>query len=294
MTHPHDQHARYQFLPDPDRRYSQRRRFGLGRHVNHDPRSRRYAYRAAPITFRPVRHERKVPIFDQGNLGSCTGNAFLGVLGTEPYFSALPPGGLVLGDPLRAIPWNEAGAVSLYSAITAADDFDGTYPPDDTGSDGLSAAKVLTAAAIVPGYQHTFSLTDAMAALQDYPLAVGTFWTEQMFEPDGNGTISIGGTIDGGHEWIVDEYVPAGFPTATGRPAASAMVGGTTSWGTSFGIGGRFYLTATDFGKLLKQDGDVIVLTPPTAPAPTPSAPAAGTAEALAAEIRATLDRWGL
>jgi hypothetical protein len=55
----------------------------LGRHVNHD--SRNYAY-ALPVlpkaAIQTVHWQRAIPILDQGQLGSCTGNAGTGFLGT--------------------------------------------------------------------------------------------------------------------------------------------------------------------------------------------------------------------
>ena len=50
----------------------------LGRHVEHDPRSR--AFSAGTAAFKTIRHLRHGKAFDQGDLGSCTGNAMAGVL----------------------------------------------------------------------------------------------------------------------------------------------------------------------------------------------------------------------
>lgn len=302
MTNPEPK--RYRIEPEPRERVIAEARevYGLGRHVNHDPRSRRFVYRAPQVTLAPVFHERHIPIFDQGQLGSCTGNAALGILATAPYWDAEPQSwhdNGPLGSTGR-IPWTEAGAVGLYSVLTAEDDYPGAYPPDDTGSDGLTAAKVLTATGIVPGYQHTFTLTDALQALQHFPLLVGTEWLDSMFYPNNVGIIRASGPIDGGHEWIVDEFIPAGRIPHVGAYPLSAkadFIGGTTSWGTSFGLDGRFYLSVPDFGKLLAADGEVIVLTPPNAPAPQPTpapSPASDADKALAAAMRTWLEANGL
>lgn len=293
-------HKRYILQPGAQHAIALGRPFGLGRHVNHDPASRRYPFRLAPdraaAALEPVYHQRHIPIFDQGELGSCTGNAALGILATGPYWDAEPPSWHEYG-PLSVttrIPWTEDGAIMVYTAATRADDFEGEYPPDDTGSDGLSAAKVLVNSGTIPGYQHTFSLPDALAALQHFPLMVGTVWTEAMFEPDAYGLIHLAGAALGGHEWIVDEYVPEGFQSrAGGHPLHESVVGGTTSWGESFGVGGRFYLKMSDFGRLLDADGDVIVLTPPNAEPPVPE-PAENADAALAAAMRAWLEAKGL
>src|SRR3954471_15061773 len=104
-------------VEQPDRR--------LGRHVNHDPRSRAYAYLATGRTLQPVRHTRHAAVLDQGNLGSCTGNAMTGALASDPLYAGLPSGTTL----------DENLAVHLYSVATSMDDFNGTYPPEDTGSD---------------------------------------------------------------------------------------------------------------------------------------------------------------
>ena len=302
MTQPVPNH--YRIEPEPRERViaGPMEVYGLGRHVNHDPHSRRFAFRTPHTALAAVFHERHVPIFDQGSLGSCTGNAALGILATGPYWDAEPQAwhdNGPLGSTGR-FPWTEQGAVFLYSALTAADDYPGAYPPDDTGSDGLTAAKVLTAAGIIPGYQHTFSLTDALQALQHFPLLVGTVWLDDMFYPDKQGRIRPTGPVDGGHEWIVDEFVPKGFIPRSGPHPLSEKydaIGGTTSWGTSFGLDGRFYLSVPDFGKLLASDGDVIVLTPPNAPAPDPApapSPASDADRTLAAAMRTWLEAKGL
>ena len=43
----------------------------LGRHVRHDPRSLRYLYPAREVSgLVSVRHQRYIPVLDQGDLGS--------------------------------------------------------------------------------------------------------------------------------------------------------------------------------------------------------------------------------
>lgn len=307
MTSP--QNRRYTIDPGPQGQYVRRglRDYGLGRHVNQDPRSRRYVYRAAPASYGSVFHVRHIAVFDQGELGSCTGNAGLGILATGPYWEALTSTQQATG-PGHGYTWDETGAVALYSDATEADGFPGDYPPDDTGSDGLTVAKLLTGDGIIPGYRHTFDLAGALAALQDFPLLVGTIWTDGMFDPDTRGRIAPTGRVAGGHEWIVDEFVPAsrvpvGVPATVPAAVLSQRydhIGGTTSWGDSFGIAGRFYMRTDDFGRLLAQDGDVIVLTPPNRPAPQPAPdpdappPAADPDRVLAQSMRTWLTAKGL
>lgn len=228
----------------------------LGRRVNHDTESWRYAWRTPHPGRRltSVRHTRRVPVLDQGQLGSCTGNAGIGCLGTDPYYATISP-----TDHWHAL--NEADAVALYSSATGADDYPGQYPPDDTGSDGLTIAKVLTEAGEIAGYQWAFTVADALAALQTRPLISGVPWYDDMFNPDpATGIASIGGTLAGGHEFVVDEY-----------DADRQLVGCTNSWGTGWGMSGRFYLRVTDWATLLAEQGDVTIFVPSTDPPPIPT-----------------------
>jgi hypothetical protein len=240
------------------RRYIESHDVRLNRHVHHDSMSKLYPFPTDGLTIQTVRHQRHGAVLDQGNLGSCTGNAGIGDLMTDPCAGTT-------NSPRYTL--DETGAVQLYSDATAADGYPGQYPPDDTGSDGLTIAKVLKKSGLISGYQHTFTIDDALKALSQYPLMVGTQWMNSMFNPDANGVLTVdkGSGVAGGHEYVVDEY-----------DATRDMVGFTNSWGNGWGLAGRAYMKADDLGWLLEQQGDVIVLLPTTVPAPpspTPPSP---------------------
>jgi len=221
----------------------------LGRHVNHDSRSRLYPFNTSGLTLVSIRHPRHIPVFDQGNLGSCTGNAGIGCLGTGIFFDGT--GGYYSLD--------ESGAVALYGDATKADPYEGEYPPTDTGSDGLTIAKVLTAAGEIAGYQHTFTLIDALKALTVTPFITGVNWFDGMFEPATDGRVTATGNLAGGHEFIADQL-----------DVESERIWFTNSWGAGWGVNGRFYMNWSDYGSLLAQQGDVTIFVPVTAPAPEP------------------------
>jgi hypothetical protein len=235
----------------------------LGRHVNHDPRSKQFAFDGSNVALKTVRHPRYIPVLDQADLGSCTGEAGTGWLGTGVMWTLLPPNLLSPTDETL----DQAFAVQLYSDATKADPYDGTYPPTDTGSDGLSVAKVLKARGLVSGYTHTFSLDDALSALSTQAVMVGVNWYESMFDPDSNGlvTISPKSPVAGGHEFVVDEI-----------NVEQKVVGATNSWGTGWGVNGRFYLSFDTLGRLLSEDGDCTVPVPVNKPAPVPAPPVPG------------------
>ena len=115
----------------------------LGRHVEHDPRS--WSFSAGTSAVKTVTHQRHGKAFDQGDLGSCTGNAMAGLLMTDPFW--------VQGRTLT-----EADAVKLYKVATTLDSIPGKYPPTDTGSSGLGVMKAAVKAGYIAGYAHTFAL----------------------------------------------------------------------------------------------------------------------------------------
>lgn len=225
----------------------------LGRHLNHDPRSRQYRFKAAPtVTLADVEHTIHIPILDQGNIGSCVANTGTEIMASDVFWSTLTPaeqGAL-----------NESWAVRLYHDLTVADGYPGTYPPDDTGSDGLTLAKVLTSRKLISGYQHIFDVTSALAALQKSALAIGMKWLTGCDRPNSDGIVTYTGTERGGHEITAYKYI-----------ASEQLVGLRNHWSSSWGAAGTFYMTVADFGKALANDGDATVLVPRTSPAPTPS-----------------------
>lgn len=238
----------------------------LGRNVNHDPRSKQYPVRAPRRTMlKSVRHVRHVPVFDQGDLGSCTGNAALGCLGTGVFYATMDDA------EVARWPWDQQGAVGVYSEATRIDPFAGQYPPTDTGSDGLSVAKVCKRAGLIAGYEHAFGLIEAVSALQRRPFITGTLWLSDMHEPDADGVVHPLGRVEGGHEYVGDEYVDVGNPFGPrARMASAPMIGFTNSWGTGWGTEGRFYMSAQEYGTLLAEQGDVTFFVPSDEVAPEP------------------------
>lgn len=225
----------------------------LKRNIYHDPRSKLFRFDATGLTIKSVKHVRHIPILDQGQLGSCTGNAGIGAIATDPLFPALPK--------ISPYSLDEAGAVKLYSDATKIDEYNGTYPPTDTGSSGLAIAKALKNAGLISGYQHAFTLEEALKAMQLYPVITGVKWYQGMFTPDADGRVRISGALAGGHEIEADEV-----------DAELGRVWFCNSWSEKYGVIGRFYLTWEDYANLLKDRGDVTVLLPLSVPAPVPVA----------------------
>jgi hypothetical protein len=227
----------------------------LGRNVRHDSRSLAYQVKAKSLDeLKSVRHTRNIPVLNQGNLGACTGYSGVGAMGSGPYWTE---GSEVLHA--TDIEVNSTYSINLYSDATKLDPFHGEYPPTDTGSDGLSIAKVLQGRGLISGYVHATSLEAALTAIAEKPCIVGIEWRSDMFNPQPDGRIMITGSLAGGHEIVMDEI-----------DVENKRVWFTNSWGEYWGVHGRAYLTWHDFGTLLGRYGDLVQFVEVAEPAPTP------------------------
>lgn len=232
-------HPESSSAPEMELSISEPRDPRLRRHVTHDPRSRNYALTDTRVPARAIAWPRLGPILDQGEIGSCTANAGLGLLMTQPFAR---PG----------VTYTEQDALALYHDETLIDDREipGVYPPDDTGSSGLYLMKALQRRGLIKGYRHAFSANAALNALQYGPVAVGTVWLNSMMEPNPRShvlTVDPRSGEDGGHEYVVDGWNPA-----------SGRVRMTNSWSDQWGQHGSAYINYRDFVWLLAQQGDVV------------------------------------
>lgn len=207
--------------------------YSLGRLVQHDVRSLAFPAETAPL--KTVTHRLSGPVLDQGDIGSCTGNAMAQALNTTP---------LRHGRPLLT----ESAAIRLYSRATEIDGFPGTFPPDDSGSSGLAVAKAAQEAKLISAYHHAFGIDQALGAIVLSAVILGIDWTNDMFTPDRAGYIHPTGSVAGGHEIAI-----IGINTRLERVTL------LNSWGPSWGRNGRAYLKFADLDALLRAQGDVVV-----------------------------------
>ena len=242
--------------------------YPLGRRVEHDPRSFAFALPVLPkAAILSQSWTRRVPVFDQGNLGSCTGNAAAGWLATD---NAARTGRTTVtvaqnmtlhaefDAPVRSgqytltstVPVDEDLAVRIYSLGTTLDEFSGAYPPDDTGSSGVGVSKALSSLGLITKYTHAFSYDAMRAALQNGPVLWGTVWYYSMFDTDADGFLIVDPASGeaGGHELCVSDLQVGSM---------GDVLSGYNSWGLGWGLGGSFKVKSSDMIRLLSQDGDV-------------------------------------
>jgi hypothetical protein len=226
--------------------------FRLGRHQVHDAllpeRDARTLHVLNRFRFiQTVTHRELVPCFDQGDLGSCTANAALGCMMTEP-FAAIN------------VTYGEPDCVKLYEAETKLDDsqIPGEYPPNDTGSTGSWSMMALEQQGVIKSYHHTRSLFTALRLLNRGPVSVGVTWYESMFTPTQVNTSPDGDT---GFFLNVDEHseVAGGHQVCvTANDVEHQRVLIRNSWGTTWGDQGHAWLTWNDLDLLLHEGGDVV------------------------------------
>lgn len=204
----------------------------LGRHVRHDPRSWNFQAPRAPKVVTKL-HKRHGTPFNQGDLGSCTGNAAAGLLMTDPLFE-------------RGRKLTEEDAVKLYSQATHNDRLKGVYPPEDTGSSGLAVMKAAKQLGFITAYDHAFGLQHALEALVLAPVITGVNWYSGFDDPDSDGMVGISGHVRGGHEFEV-----------VGLDAEAHTVRACNSWGPDWGDHGFFQFSWETWDRLLHEQGDV-------------------------------------
>ncbi|MEO7260214.1 MAG: hypothetical protein ABI047_02985 [Jatrophihabitantaceae bacterium] len=164
--------------------------------------------------------ERALAVLDQGELGSCTGNAGAGALGTQPFYDAV--GSAVLPPDTDAA---ERFAVKLYSDATAVDVFRAPIRLLTPGPPAWPSARCSRAAASSPA-------------------------TGGPERPTGSSGYSnmASSRLAGGHEV---EAVGVELNTAN---VFSSSITYVNSWGPGWGDDGRFRMRLRSYDRLSGVD----------------------------------------
>jgi hypothetical protein len=209
----------------------------LGRHIYHDPRSRRYPAARAPQLASVVHPSGGLPFTQDDDHTCSTAHSLCAVVNC-----------LESGQQVRQA-LTEQDAVSIYRL---ARQIEGTDAGNATpGSSGLMACKAARSMGIIRSYGHAFGLRHALEALVLSPVITGFRWYTSFDSPDPRtGLVEIKrNAVDrGGHEVV-----------AHAIDSAAGIVWFWNSWGPEFGLGGRFCMTFETWGRLLEDQGDVTV-----------------------------------
>lgn len=225
----------------------------LGRHFRYDSRSAAYPYRVTrdEAALADQLWPRHIGILDQGDTGSCTGNAKTGQLGSDPFFPVLPAGHPALDETFARD--------TMYHWATVLDGYPGTWKPDDTGSDGTAVSQGSKQLGFESGYTHATTVQAMADALQHGPVIIGINWYEGFDNPDSSGLVKISGSVRGGHEIVV-----------RGVKITERRFRPDNSWSAAWGDQGSFEFSWDDMDRLLSEQGDCTVSVPLSQPAPVP------------------------
>lgn len=200
----------------------------------------------APVKLTTTDWPSAGPILDQGQIGGCVGWTGADMLNTDAF---TPVRAKSNGDAF----YNNDDGLRFYELATRNDAIPGAYPPNDTGSSGLGLAKALRKLGLITGYSHAYGWQAFQTALMLQPIAVGTLWTQTMFQPDADGLVHVGDLTDdniaGGHEYMI-----------RGINYETQQLRGRNHWSPQWGDDGEFNIGFADFEMLLAAQADAIVL----------------------------------
>lgn len=210
--------------------------FSLGRNVQFDERSRNFPIRSLMTApqYKPRSYTWNcVENLNQGRDGACTGFSWAHELIARPA-------------QVKDIGYDEA--MAIYKRAQFLDPWEGE---DYEGSSVLAAVKAVQE--LHPNkileYRWCFSFDDIVKTLGYFgPIVLGVNWYYNMFFPDENGIITVGGYQAGGHAIL-----------ANGINVKKQLVRLHNSWGPEWGVNGEAFISFNDLRQLMSEQGEACV-----------------------------------
>lgn len=208
----------------------------LGRLIQFDERSRAFQIRAFVADKPPRSYTWDVPVWlNQLSEGSCVGHAFAHELCARPVRTFV----------------DHQYARWIYHQAQKVDPWPGE---DYEGTSVLAGAKVCQSLGHFKEYRWAFGLNDLVLAIgYAGPVVLGVNWYRNMSQADSDGRLRPDGPLDGGHAILAYKV-----EIKTGKRAVP-KVWLHNSWGQSWSVNGRGYLTWDDMERLLHEDGEACV-----------------------------------
>lgn len=233
-----------------------RREYGLGRREAPDSRDRDFPMRAVPrLLDEPMQHFRYHYANgwwgNQGNYPHCVAYAWLHWLEDGPITQPITPH----GHPVSVLP-----PLPFYNRCQENDEWPGT---NYDGTSVRAGAKVAQEEGFIESYYWGFdALTVFRAILNGFPVVMGTWWRENMWETDEEGMVRYSGAYEGGHAWEANGgWIPRGLTIRQALQQDVGYIRGKNSWGRGWGHNGHFYMSLKDFDAAIREDGEACIAT---------------------------------
>jgi hypothetical protein len=212
--------------------------FGLGRVPSKkDPRSAEYMAAMKPTAPKLVRKTwPTAQVFDQGASSMCVSYSGIAALVASPRVN-----------------FPNLTFETLYKECQRQDQWEGEAYQ---GTSVLALGKVLKKMGFISEYRWANSVEQlANYILTTGPAVAGTTWHSNMFSPDPNGFLSLGGGVAGGHAYLLPG-VDLEKKCPDGSKGAFRRLG---SWGRGWSDNGRAWIAFTTMAELIADDGELMM-----------------------------------
>jgi hypothetical protein len=136
----------------------------------------------------------------------------------------------------------------IYTEAQKIDAFPGE---NYDGTTVRAGAKYLQSIGWISEYRWAYDLETTINTILNLgPVVVGTWWFDDMYEPDKKGFLHVSGIASGGHCYVFN-----------GVNIKQQKIRMKNSWGREWGLDGNAFLTFKDAEKLIRMDGEVCLAT---------------------------------